>query len=26
VPGEMRWYCRVVQGGTLRVAMPVRVR
>ena len=25
VPGEMRWYCRVVQGGTLRVAMPVRV-
>ena len=24
-PGEMRWYCRVVQGGALRVAMPVRV-
>jgi MOSC domain-containing protein YiiM len=24
-PGEMRWYCRVVQGGRLRVAMPVRV-
>ena len=23
--GEMRWYCRVVQGGMLRVAMPVRV-
>ena len=25
VPGEMRWYCRVVQTGMLRVAMPVRV-
>jgi MOSC domain-containing protein YiiM len=24
-PGEMRWYCRIVQGGMLRVAMPVRV-
>jgi MOSC domain-containing protein YiiM len=24
-PGEMRWYSRVVQGGVLRVAMPVRV-
>jgi MOSC domain-containing protein YiiM len=24
-PGEMRWYCRIVQTGTLRVAMPVRV-
>jgi MOSC domain-containing protein YiiM len=25
VPGEMRWYCRVVRRGALRVAMPVRV-
>ena len=24
-PGEMRWYCRIVRGGTLRPAMPVRV-
>jgi MOSC domain-containing protein YiiM len=26
VTGEMRWYCRIVQGGVLRVGMPVRVR
>jgi len=25
VLGEMRWYCRVVRGGVVRVAMPVRV-
>jgi MOSC domain-containing protein YiiM len=25
VPGEMRWYCKVIQGGLLRVAMPVTV-
>lgn len=25
VEGDMRWYCRVVKGGMLRVAMPVRV-
>jgi len=25
VPGEMRWYCRVLRGGTLRVAQPVRI-
>jgi MOSC domain-containing protein YiiM len=25
VPAEMRWYCRIVQTGMLRVAMPVRV-
>jgi MOSC domain-containing protein YiiM len=25
VPGDTRWYCRVVQTGALRVAMPVRV-
>jgi len=24
-PGETRWYCRVLHGGLLRVAMPVRV-
>jgi MOSC domain-containing protein YiiM len=24
-PGQMRWYCRIVRGGLLRVAMPVRV-
>ena len=25
VPGEMRWYCRVLRQGTLRVAQPVRI-
>lgn len=25
VPGEMRWYCRVLRGGTIRVAQPVRI-
>lgn len=25
VPGEMRWYCRVLREGTLRVAQPVRI-
>lgn len=25
VPGEMRWYCRVLRGGTLRVAQHVRI-
>jgi MOSC domain-containing protein YiiM len=24
-PGEMRWYCRVLRGGHLRVAQPVRI-
>ena len=24
-PNEMRWYCRIVQTGHVRVAMPVRV-
>lgn len=23
-PGEMRWYCKVHTGGTVRIAMPVR--
>ena len=25
VPGEMRWYCRVLRGGTIRVAQHVRI-
>lgn len=25
VPGEMRWYCKVLKVGTLRIAQPVRV-
>ncbi len=25
-PGQMRWYCRVIEPGRLRVGMPVRVR
>jgi MOSC domain-containing protein YiiM len=24
-PGEMRWYCKVLKGGNLRIAMAVRV-
>ncbi len=24
-PGEMRWYCKVLRGGNLRIAMAVRV-
>jgi MOSC domain-containing protein YiiM len=24
-PGQMRWYCRVLRGGTLRVAQSVRI-
>lgn len=25
IPGEMRWYCKIVKGGTVRVAQDVRV-
>jgi MOSC domain-containing protein YiiM len=25
VPGDMRWYCRVLTGGLVRIAMPVAV-
>lgn len=24
-PGEMRWYCKVLKSGTLRIAQPVRI-
>lgn len=24
-PGEMRWYCKILRPGTLRIAQPVRV-